>query len=52
MLKITLEIKDKNDETATVTLKTQKDLSKATETEKRTASVVYNAVADTLKNLK
>lgn len=51
MFKITVEITEKTSETSTVTLKTQKDTGKSTEQEKKTASVVYNAIAEALQKL-
>ena len=51
MLKLTIEITEKTEETSNVTLKTQKDLSKATKQEKATASVVYNTIAEALSKL-
>lgn len=51
MLKITIEVKDKDDGSCTVQIKVPKDLSKATETEKTTGAVVYNNIAHVLKNL-
>ena len=51
MLKLTIEVKDKQDGSCSVQLKTPKDLSKATETEKSTGAVVYNNIAHTLKVL-
>ena len=51
-MKITIEIKDKkgtND--CTVKIKPQKDLSKASNTEKTTGFTVYNKVCEALKNL-
>lgn len=51
MFKITVEIAEKTSESSKVTLKTQKDTGKATEQEKKTATVVYNAIAETLQKL-
>ena len=51
MFKITVEITEKTKETSNVTLKSQKDTSKATQQEKQTATVVYNAIAETLNKL-
>lgn len=51
MFKITVEITEKTNETSNVTLKSQKDISKATQQEKQTATVVYNAIAEVLQKL-
>lgn len=50
MFKITVEIREKTNETSNVTLKS-KDTSKATQQEKQTATVVYNAIAEALEKL-
>ena len=52
MLKISVEIKEKDGEASNVTVKVPKDVSKATDNEKQTATVVYNAICETLANLK
>lgn len=52
MLKISVEIKEKDGEASNVTVKVPKDISKATDNEKQTATVVYNAICETLANLK
>lgn len=50
MFKITVEITEKTQETSNVTLKSQ-NISKATQQEKQTATVVYNAIAEALQKL-
>lgn len=52
-IKITIEIKDKKDDSSSckVTIKPQKDLSKVSETEKQTGAVVYNAITKALQDL-
>lgn len=54
MLKISVEIKEKDGEASSVTVKVPKDASnsKATDNEKQTASVVYNAICEALGKLK
>ena len=49
--KVRLEITEKTAETSNVMLKSQKDTSKATQQEKQTATVVYNAIAEALQKL-
>ena len=51
MFKITVEITEKTKETSNVMLKSQKDTTKATQQEKQTATVVYNAIAEVLQKL-
>lgn len=51
MFKITVKITEKTKDTSTVTLESQKDISKATQQEKQTATVVYNAIAEALQKL-
>lgn len=52
MAKVVVEIKDskQDKEKATVTISI-KNIEKATDTEKATASMIYNKVCETLKNL-
>ena len=52
MLKISVEIKEKDGEVSNVTVKVPKDVSKATDNEKQSASVVYNAICEALGKLK
>ena len=51
MLKFTIKIKEANKDASNVTIEVPKDISKATKNEKQTASAVYNAICDALKNL-
>lgn len=51
MLKLTVEIKEKDNDTSSVTVKVPKDVTKATDNEKQTASAVYNAICDALGKL-
>jgi len=51
MFKITVEITEKTQDSSKVILKSQKDTSKATQQEKQTATVVYNAIAEALQKL-
>lgn len=51
MLKVIIEIKEKDAESSSVTLKGVVPTKTSTECEKNTATVIYNAVADVLKNL-
>lgn len=50
-LKITIKEKDADNLNVTIKAPTDTDLKKATDNEKATASVVYNAVCEALKNL-
>lgn len=51
-MKITITIKEKPDSNnCTVKVKTQKDISKATQNEKNTGVNVYNAICNALKIL-
>lgn len=52
MLKITVEIKEKDGDTSSVAVKVPKDVTKSTDNEKQTASVVYNAICEALGKLK
>ena len=52
MLKISVEIKEKDGDASSVIVKVPKDVSKATDNEKQTASVVYNAICEALGKLK
>ena len=52
MLKISVEIKEKDGDELSLTVKVPKDVSKATDKEKQTATVVYNAICERLANLK
>lgn len=51
ILKITIKEKDADNSNVTIKAPTDTDLKKATDNEKATASVVYNAVCEALKNL-
>lgn len=51
MLKITVEIKEKDGDASSVTVKVPKDVTKATDNEKQTASAVYNAICEALSKL-
>ena len=50
-LKITIKEKDADNSNVTIKAPTETDLTKATDNEKATASVVYNTVCEALKNL-
>lgn len=54
MLKITVEIKENKEDPkkADVKLTPPKDYSKATEIETLTTKVLFNAIGETLKNIK
>lgn len=50
-LKITIKEKDADNSNVTIKAPTDTELKKGTENEKATASVVYNAICEALKNL-
>lgn len=52
MLKITVEIKEKDGDASSVSVKVPKDVTKSTDNEKQTASVVYNAICEALGKIK
>ena len=51
MLKFTIEVKDKDDGSCTVQIKAPKDLSKATENEKRACAMVINQITKALEEI-